>query len=172
MPRNPRYLTGLLVAVLAGLGGCAGGSDRFPSLALRYFERVQGSFGGPDSPAGTLRPAPLGVSQIGEIARALAEARTRHQRFMDLAGPARASVATAAGTGPEDRRWALAQVEIAELDSRRSGTSALLADLDRLYADASLSFAERSQIEQAQAEVGAMLSKQDEVLDELLALLG
>lgn len=161
-----------LAGLAAILSGCASGSDRFPSLALRDFERVEGSFGASDSSASELRPAPLGVSQAQEVAQALSEARSRHRRFLELVGPARAKVAAATGTGPEDRRWGLAQVEIAELDSRRAGTAALLADLDRLYADASLSFAERGQIEQARGEVGAMLDQQGRVLEELLALIG
>ena len=171
-----RSLAARTLAPLAGLAailsGCAGGSDRFPSLALRDFERVEGSFGAPDSSASELRPAPLGVLQAQEVAQALSEARSRHQRFLELVGPARTNVTAATGTGPEDRRWGLAQVEIAELDSRRAGTAALLADLDRIHAEASLSFAERGRIEQARAEVGTMVAEQSGLLGELLALLG
>ncbi|MFZ9396610.1 MAG: hypothetical protein ACO25F_11180, partial [Erythrobacter sp.] len=147
-----------LAAAIALLTGCAGGSERFPSLALRDFERVQGSFGAPDSRPTELRPAPLGAAQANEVTAALEQARSRHQRFLSLVDAARGNVVAAAGTGPEDRRWALAQVEIAELDSRRAGTAALLADLDRLYADASLSFAERDQVERAQTEVGTIVA--------------
>jgi len=171
MKHKPSFAVLPLLAAIGLLGACAGGSDRYPSLSLRDFERVQGSYAAPDSAAAVLRPAPLGVTQVEEIGKALEEASARHTRFLAHAETARPIVADAAGTGPEDKRWGLAQVEIAELDSRRAGTAALLADLDQLYADTSLSFTERDQVAQANAQLEGIVAAEDRVIGELIDLL-
>lgn len=164
------------LASLAMLGmvtaACAGSADRYPSLSLRDFERIGGQFPGRDSPPARIEPDPLPVTAVAELETALSDAQARHGRFLAQARQARGVVAAAAGSSSDEKRWTLAMVEMAALDSQHAATTGLLADLDALYADATLEFHQRQRIVAAQASVGEMVRTERAALDELVALLG
>lgn len=161
-----------LLAMATLLAACAGSSDRYPSLSLRDFERVQGQFPTADSQPEQLRPSPLPVAAVEQVSDAIGEARIRHSQFLAQAEKARGVVSAARGSNPDDKRWAMALIEVAELDSRHGVTTGLLADLDALYANASLEFQQREEVAQAQAEIAQMVASEQQAIDELAALLG
>lgn len=161
----------LLAALSAVTTACASDSDRYPSLSLRDFERVQGEFTVAEGSSASLRPEPLGIEKVSQVSESLAKANARHEAFIEQVEAARPTVIAAAGSTPEDSRWSLALVEIAELDTRRGATASLLADLDLLYADASLEFQERIAIAQARADIDALVQVERKAIDELLSVL-
>lgn len=162
----------IALALLSGLiAACASGSDRYPSLSLRDFERVQGQFAVNDSVREDIHPDQLPVARAEQVREAIEAARTRHSRFITHAEQARSVIAAAAGTGPEDKRWSLAMVEIAELDSRLGATASLLADLDALYTSASLEFQQREEIADARMEASALVTEESRILQQLVDML-
>lgn len=161
-------LAGLAVTV----SSCAGSSDRYPSLATRDFERVQGQFAAPSGDTLPTRPAPLSIENTEQIDASLVAARSRHEEFLAQLAAAQAIVSEASGTGPDDNRWSLAMVEIASLDSHLSMTTGVLAQLDTLYVDASLGFEERTTIEAARGTLAQMVQTEQQAVDQLVELLG
>lgn len=161
------WLAGL--AVLAS--GCAGSSDRYPSLANRDFERVQGQFAPSSGTPLPMRPAPLNIVSVEQIEASLVNARSRHQEFLLQLGTAQTIVSEASGTDPDDNRWSLAMVEIASLDSHLSVTTGILAQLDALYADASLRFEERAAIGSARKTLDQLVQTEQQAVDQLVDLL-
>lgn len=161
-----------LAALALTASGCASSSDRYPSLATRDFERIQGQFAAPSGNPLPARPAPLGIESAEQIEASLADARSRHEKFLTQLGAAQTIVSEASGTGPDDNRWSIAMVEIASLDSHLSVTTGLLAQLDALYADASLGFEERTTIDSARGTLAEMVQTEQQAVDQLVELLG
>lgn len=160
------------LALLSGLiAACAGGSDRYPSLSLRDFERVEGQFAVSDSGQRDLNPAQLPVDRAEQVREAVEAAHARHSRFLTHAEQARDVVVAAVGSGQADKRWSLAMVEIADLDSRLGATTSLLADLDALYTSASLEFQEREEIAEARTETSALVAAESLILQQLVDML-
>lgn len=168
-PLLPRTI--LVVFALASLVGCAGGGSRYPDLNLRDFERVQGTFTSAAAPTQAAAPASLGAKEIAEVENALVDAGDQHARFLSEAEKARPLIASASGTGIEDNRWPIAQIAIGSLESHNGQTVSLLADLDSLYADASLSFKERTQIDLAREQVSDYHAVERQLISELITLL-
>ena len=152
------------------LAGCVGSSDRYPSLATRDAERAAGTFQPVNPVAAT--PAPASTATLSRVEQLLEDARLAHTEFLDATPSARTDVEAAIATGPEDNAWSIAQVSLADLDSHRSLAAIALSDLDLLYADATLEFSDREQIDDARSHVAAILSEEDATLDELRGLLG
>lgn len=157
----PAFCIGCATLALAA---CAGNADRYPSLAVRPAERVGGTFAVtnpvPD-------PAPLDQPALSRIDRFLSSARATHARFVDRAGTARSQVAAGRGTSPDDNRWALAQVALADLESIRSENAVVLGDIDLMFVDATLSNTEREQVASAREAILALIAQEDRVLAEL-----
>jgi hypothetical protein len=168
-PILPRTLA--VVFAVASLSGCAGGGSRYPDLNLRNFERVQGTFTSAAAPTQATAPASLGAKEMAEVENALLAAGDQHARFLSEANRARPLIASASGTGIEDNRWPIAQIAIGSLESHNGQTVSLLADLDSLYADASLSFAERTQIDLARQQVSDYHTVERQLITELITLL-
>lgn len=151
------------------LSACAAGSDRYPSLAIRDAERVQGSF----EPDAAEAPAPLPAAPSAELLARLAqlreEAASAHREFL-AAVPAAARLAAAAGAVGSDS-WASAQVALADLDSARSKAAVPLGDLDVLFVDATLAAEQREAIAVTRAEVVGLIGEEDAVLARLRGLL-
>lgn len=155
-----------LLALSVALGGCASGSDRYPSLAIRDVERVSGSFDVSESE--DTAPAPtLSADDLASIPAMVEAARAAHARFLEAEPAARRNVAAAAGTGVTDNRWSTAQVALAGLESLRSQAAVPLADLDRLHAEAATTFVVSPELQEARSEVVALISQEDQVLGEL-----
>lgn len=163
MSRFARSL--LLLSTATLLTACASAGDRYPSLAIRDAERVQGTFAVSPAAAPTEAPAPPGT--LDRVAQLGAEARSAHAKFMAAAPGARQAVGAARDAAVTENRWAVAQIALADLDSARSEAAIALGDLDLLYADATLAFTEREQIGATRREVLALLSEADRILAEL-----
>lgn len=166
-----RHRVVLCVLSISALTACAGGGNRYPDLNLRDFERVQGTFTSAAAPKESVPPESLGAANLAEVENALVDAGKQHARFLSEAGKTRPLVASAVGSGIEDNRWPVAQVAIASLESHNSQTMSLLADLDSLYADASLSYSERAQIDFARNQVADYHAAERHLIAELITLL-
>lgn len=159
-----RPFTASLVCATLSLAACAGDGGRYPSLATRRAERVEGSF---TPPPVVLEPAPMPDGTLGTLGELEALARGAHSRFLARAPQARAAVAIARGVSPEDNRWGAAAVALADLDAIRSEAAVALGDLDLLFADASVGFTQRDAIGRTRSEVVALIAEQDRILNEL-----
>ena len=156
-----------LIAV-AMLGGCAANSDRYPSLAIRDFERVQGSFEVAGEAEAFDPPAPANPSAVAQAADLVAVARLAHQEFIDLVPSATEKLLIAESLGPEDYEWTEGQLTLAKLDIQRGKVAILLGDLDLMFANASLSYEELGQIEEARDIVRQLVAQEDEILSSLI----
>nr|WP_298896830.1 hypothetical protein [uncultured Altererythrobacter sp.] len=160
-----------MALAFTSLSGCIGGEDRYPDLNLRDFERVQGTFTSASAPTEAVAPASLGAKEMAEVENALLAAGDQHARFLSEANKVRPLITSASGTGIEDNRWPIAQIAIGSLESHNGQTASLLADLDSLYADASLSFKERTQIDLAREQVSDYHAVERQSITELITLL-
>ncbi len=154
-----------VLAVL--LAGCATDSDRHPSLAIRDFERVQGTFEVASGEDGIEPPIPASATSIEQVAQLLSQARQAHLSFLEFAPEAERQLAAAQGLSPDDNQWAESQLAFAELDTKRSQVAIMLGDLDLMFADTSLSYQELSEIEAAREEVRKLVAEEDSILREL-----
>ena len=156
-------------ASLALLAGCAGNSGRYPSLAIRDFERVEGQFavdgGIPALPA----PAPPGLATIAQVGSLLEEAGQAHRNFLDSVSETERLLAASRGLGPESNAWAEGQIALAVLQTRRALLVTRLADLDLLMADASLAYEQLGEIAAARSAVEALTAEEDRILDRLIS---
>lgn len=161
-PRCAALVTALLLA------GCAGGRDRFPSLAVRPAERAFGS-AQPANPApapDAAQPLPATVSVVQRVA-ALKDQAADARRTFDAARPQAARLASAArGAAPGSEAWSVAQVALAKLDSARSQAMVAMADLDRMLVVSAQAAVEGSDsdlklVQAAQAEVSSQIADQD-----------
>jgi hypothetical protein len=150
------------------LAACASPEGAYPSLAIRDAERWSGTLevaAQPYVPATTAAPTLVSAVQLAAAARAL------HAEFLAAAPAARRSVAAADGAGPGSDGWAVAQVALADLESRRSRMMVTLADLDRLYADTSNAGEAIAPIADERADVVAMIDEESALIAQLLARL-
>ena len=99
-------------------------------------------------------------------------ARAAHNRFMASADAARNAARRARGASRASTAWSSAQVAIADLETLRSLTGVPLADLDRLYVDATIDFTRRNAIGEARDEVIALVATEDRILAELGSIVG
>ena len=161
----PRYLALLLLG--SGLAACAGGADRYPSLAIRDAERVQGTFEVAEAPP----PQPLGADTLASIDSLVSDARAAHSEFMSAAPRATVLVRQAQGAAVASNQWGDAQVALSNLDSQRSLAAIPLGSLDLLYAHAAISLEQRAAIDEARNAVIALLEEEDLVLAQLRGTL-
>ena len=149
---------GLTAALLAG---CAGASDRYPSLAYREAERVADQV----TPAAPPAVAPVATDeQIGSIAQ---RARGTHETFLREQGEALRLVRASRGLAPDSNARSRAEVGLAVLTSLHGQTALAMADLDALEVRAATTFAPTDGIGVAQGQVASFLSEQGEMLDSL-----
>ncbi|TKD50142.1 hypothetical protein [Sphingomonas baiyangensis] len=120
--------------LLLATAGCSAPDDRYPSLLPRAIEKT--SFADPVRPVRESAPDPALELKIGEQQAALAEA----VRTFDAASARAQTLATrAAGAAAGSEPWIEAQVALAELDTLRSATAAVLGDTEKLATDRALS---------------------------------
>lgn len=145
-------VAGLVVA----LSACASSDDRYPSLALRPFETGMAPVSPAPAPS-AIRPAmsPAALSALRN------KATDTHAAFLRQESAAERLARAAAGQSVETNVRAAALVAMAELSSRRGATSAVLADLDLLAVDAATALAPDPALTAVQAEVAALLVRED-----------
>lgn len=172
----------LVMACLASaaslmLSACAS-DPRYPSLAIRDVERVEGNSAPAEPDDEPVIPAPL-PSGLGErLAQLQQQAEASHQQFLRRADAARSRSAAAAGAAQGSTRWSDAIVAISDVESARSDTMFALAELDSMLV---LGAAERAdsgaatglpQIAATRDSVAALVAEEDEVLAALTDPIG
>jgi hypothetical protein len=159
-------LAGLMMAV--GLAGCAGGSGRYPSLALRDFETRPFTAAASTVPP-LPEPRPVDSARVAAIRAA---AQTSFAEFSRQEPGAATLVGQARGQPLEADARARALVALADLSSRRSATVVPLGELDLLAADTAIEFGTMQEIEAARSDVLTMLEQQDRALSALWTEMG
>ncbi|MBE5073493.1 hypothetical protein IM511_04160 [Erythrobacteraceae bacterium E2-1 Yellow Sea] len=155
-----------MLATLA-LAGCSSASHNYPSLAIRDAERVSGTFAVTPGTGDQLGPAPASPNVLESLPEQLVLSQTAHDSFMGLSAEAERLVLAAQGTDTDSNAWAAAQIALAQLESQRSQSAIALATLDLHYADASLGFTAREEIDAVRSQVLSTLRQEDEVLARL-----
>ncbi|MXO76243.1 hypothetical protein GRI40_13580 [Altererythrobacter aerius] len=151
------------------LGACASSGD-YPSLAQRPAERASGTFGPPADPAPPVaEPAPS-ADLVARLDTLMRDAQSIHAEFIRSA-PAAERLARGAGSTGSDS-WAAAQVALADLDSLRSRAAVALAELDILWADATLEGGPRDAVGATRDAVIALITREDETLARLRGRIG
>lgn len=180
MPRLPT-LSPLVPAllVLAPLAGCAGAADdHSPSLALRPAELKTATVGQPEPPAPVVPEVPPSADIVARIAQLTAQARAGDAKFAAQRPGTTAAVNAARGTSSGAEAWSVAQVALAALDSSRADATVALADLDRMYIEASTApatggpSADRDAVGAARDQVDAIVAAQNQVLVQLHGTMG
>ena len=155
------------------LTGCATDA-RYPSLAVRDVERVEGN-----APAAepdvqqpvSMQPLPEGLeARLAELQR---QAQAAHAQFERAASAARARAQAAAGASQGSTLWSDAIVAISDVESARSETMFALAELDSMLALGAVAEARTddnrglTQIAEAREDVAALVAEEDAVLQAL-----
>ncbi|KLI64035.1 hypothetical protein AAV99_06685 [Aurantiacibacter marinus] len=160
-----RFLAlGLISATLAA---CASPAEEYPSLAIRDSERLTGSMAAAEPQP--YIPPPPSASALDQVEQLAATARAAHAAFLAAAPAARRLAGTAGAGRVGSEAWALAQVAIADLETRRSLTMIALADLDRIYVDTSSAGEAIAPVAQIQTQIAAMVEQENAIIAELLA---
>jgi len=162
-------VTALILPTMLLLQACST-RDGYPSLAIRDSERVNMSMAAPE--ASLFTPAPAPQAMIDTLDLLAANAVAANGRFLAATGGVEASVEQAAGSAIGSEEWAVAQVEIAGLESLRSDTMLALADIDRIFVASVVDGAEFDAAAKTRNEIALMIAEQDRVISSLLATLG
>ncbi len=164
--RTRTKVIGAMISAIIFPTGCAS-DTRYPSLAIRDVENDDAAYAsGP-----LLDPTPPDARLFDRIAVSRQQAVAAHDRFMAAAPAARRAVRSARGASTSSTAWSSAQVALADLASLRSQAAIPLADLDRLYVEATIDFIRRGEIATARNEIIALVAAEDRVLAELGAAL-
>jgi len=157
-------IAGLVAGLCIGASACAGSDQRYPSLALRPFETSPATVVSAPQPAPQPVPPPAPIRPViapAALAVLQDKAAAAHAAFL-AQEPAAARIArAAAGQSVETNARAAALVAMADLSSRRGATSAVLADLDLLAVAASTALTPDPALTAAQAEVAALVARED-----------
>jgi GAF domain-containing protein len=154
-------------ALLTGLAACSGGSEAYPSLAMRPFE----SGVAPAAP----EPAPLPIRPVvtpERLASIMADAAAAESAFLSAEERAGRLARAAAGQPIESNARAAALVALADLDVQRGKTAGALAALDALAAEAAGALSSDPALTAAQGEIAATLVRQDEGIARLWGAMG
>jgi hypothetical protein len=164
----PMHLRLFPLATAALLGACAAPQSEYPSLAIRDVERVSGTMQVAPAPSPAPPPA-FALSQLDGLAEQL---RTSQAEFVALTPASRGVVLGAAGQARDSQDWSNAQVAIAELEALRSRTMIAVADLDRLYVDATTGGFDTAAIANVRDRAQAIIEHQTDVIVTLQGVLG
>ena len=164
----------VLFPLTAALCACAGDDGRYPSLAMRSFETETPRPAPPPAPApnipGEEPTQPLADAAM--LSALVARAATANTSFTGQEPAAGRLARAAAGQPIESEPRAAALVAMADLAAQSGATSAVLADLDQLAVEASISFAPGEGIDAARAEVLALIARQDAAIARLWETMG
>lgn len=155
----------LCFAAVAGLSltGCASSDGRYPSLAVRDTERVQGTL----EPAPSDQPEVIGIENLDALIAPVDRAKEAHAQFTAIEDEVRTLVNASRGVGPEDDRRAQALAGFAQLTSLRAKTALALSDLDLLEVKAATGFTRTQEIREFQSTILRLIEQQDATLDSL-----
>jgi hypothetical protein len=156
----------ICVLLAAQAGGCAGDPGAYPSLAMRPFER--GVVAETPAPPAPIRPA-IPAARVAELRAAGAAS---HAAFLAQESEAARLARAAAGQPFESNARATALVAMADLDAKRSATASTLATIDVLAAEAANALAAEPALGEAQAEIAALLAREDEAIARLWGVMG
>lgn len=161
------YLKNLVVLpLLAGLSACAGGTVRYPSLALRSFETTTAPT--PAQPAEPIRA----IASSAAITALRDTGQRAHESFIRQQSTTEPLARAAAGQSVESNARAAALVAMAGLASARGQTAGVLANLDLLAVEAATTFAPLAEIEAARADVAALVAIEDAAMAHLWETMG
>ncbi len=159
--------TAILATLFVSASACAGGSDAYPSLAMRPFENGTAA----QAPA----PAPLPIRPAtppARIAELRAAAAAADSAFTARSDEAARLARAAAGQPFESNARAAAIIALAELDTQRGKTAGALAALDSLAAEAAGALSPDPALAQAQGDIAATLARQDASIARLWGTMG
>jgi predicted negative regulator of RcsB-dependent stress response len=159
--------TAILAILFVSASACAGGSDAYPSLAMRPFETGAAA----QAPA----PAPLPIRPAtppARIAELRAAAAAADSAFTARTDEAARLARAAAGQPFESSARAAAIIALAELDTQRGKTAGALAALDSLAAEAAGALSPDPAVAQAQGDIAATLARQNESIARLWGTMG
>ena len=159
----------LALLCLTALAACASSQDKYPSLAIRPAERATGTMA-PATAEPVAHPPPAQAT-LDKVAQLAADAAADHQAFVDEVAKTRDTIMAANGAAVGDDAWAKGEAALADVRAARSQTMVPLADLDRLYVDASTQGQAVDRIAAARDEVAGFLTAEDRTVDELSANL-
>ena len=151
---------------------CAGSADRYPSLALRDFERRSVVGAAPASPPAAPAAAGLSADESARIAALVTRAEQCEAAFARQQAGSAALVRRARGQGRDSAARATALVALADLTTLRSATFLPLGELDLLAAEAAANNRDTASIAAAQTAVLAQIARQDAALSALWQELG
>jgi hypothetical protein len=160
------------IALSLGLAvnGCASVDGKYPSLALRDAERANGQFE-PVAPVAGLDVPQVQLDFDGTLEEYLSQlqsrARAANARFSSASSATRAQVRAARGASLESNAWGVAQIGLASLDTHRSETGIILADLDTLFVAAKVQNEDTAAIVAVREETLALIERQDALLSTL-----
>lgn len=157
------FAISLGLALNAALAGCAGADGRYPSLAVRDAERVQGTLTPTNDEPEISSQAP----QIEAIEAIIGQAQSAHASFSAQKGEVSALVMSARGFSIEDDRHARALTGLAQLTSLRGQTALALSQLDLMEAKAATGFKRTQDIRALQNAILRMIAEQDATLETL-----
>ena len=162
----------LPLACLGALAACAAPTGaRYPSLAIRDVERAEGRF--EPVPAAPLAVPEVTVPLTGPLVERLAaldeQAASAHRGFVAATPRAERLAGAGGGTAIGSGAWASAQVALADLDSSRSLTAIVLAELDALMVSRAVQGEDVSAIELVRQRVLGLIGAEDAALERMRA---
>ena len=168
MHRNPvsrALVVGAALLPLALLAGCASSTGDYPSLAIRDAERIAGTLE-PAQPEPYVAPPPP-PAVLGQLDALAQLANGAHEAFLAEEPRASAAVGEARGAAIGSENWAIAEVALADLVSARSRIMEPLADVDRLYVDATVEGNALDSIAATRDAMEAQLAAEDAAIERL-----
>lgn len=166
MTSNSFNLVFMFSASTLFLSGCAASSEKYPSLAIRDFERAAENSVINESGSAPMLSAKLSAAL--QDARELAA--SRNADFNGALAGVRSKIAATRGSGPNSNAWGEAQIALADLSRHRSQTAVALGNIDMIVAEASADLVDVGHEQAIQSEVAAMLAQQDRALAQLRSI--
>lgn len=156
-------LTLLFACAALVLGGCAAGSDKYPSLAIRDFEQA----GVADTAHDIAAPPSLDAASVTKIRNARDTAQAEHAAFLSALPGVRRKISSTSGLGPNSNAWAEGQIALSTLVSHRNNTALALGNIDAILAEAAGDLINIENARAMQSEVATLVKAQDQALTRL-----
>lgn len=173
-PQQPAF-TGLPVAITLlatafALSGCSTGGG-YPSLERRAAERSYDLEAAAPAPSAQ-ELDPVDPALATRLTSLRQQARAAHESFQAQVNSASRTVNAAQGAAVASDAWSVAQVALAQLESKRSSAMIALADLDELLVGAQKAVAEKPSpdlpaVSKVRDEVTSWIASQDATLAQL-----
>lgn len=165
-------ITLALLPITALTAACAKDQEgRYPSLAIRDVERIEGS-------AQVVTPAPAAPvpdapspDLLIRLDQLTTQAGQAHNEFLARTPTTERNVRAAAGSAIASDRWVSAQIALAELERSRSQLTIALAELDALRVAAELDGAGIAEIGATWKNVDEMAQAENAIISRLISQL-